>query len=393
LTAATTNPRVIGIFAGESRATAAPHQLMPAIWLASRGVPIRCLIGGDGPKGVANTPLGSLELEPVGRLGAMGQLRICLRVLRRRIAGKGGEVFYVHGSPVCPGAWLGLAGVRRSRVIYHTQDFLEPGRHSQWEFFERRVARRASRVICNEPNRARFMASHYGLGEMPAVVPTALPRAWPVPDRDAEVRRAILRHIKCEERPSATLLFHAGPFSPVRCTVELFRAVATLPPNVALVMTGNTPGSEEYERGRAAAADAGIADRVVFLPRLGFDDLLRHGAACDVGILLYPNDGLGNFFQAPGRLSEYLRCGLPVVASAFPGLELLVAAYDIGATCEPSSPSSISSAVAQLAARPEERWEAERRRLIALALGDLAFDAGAHVLEDIVVSALSDGFR
>lgn len=366
-----------------------PHQIMPAIWLAARGFELACLVPDEPGHRIYHTPLAQLSLDGVGALGLAGQARLSLRVLRYRHSAQRPKVFYVHGSPACPAAWLALVGVPRSRVIYHTQDFLEPGRHKHWEFFERRLARRARWVICNDPCRARFMASHYRLRQIPFTVRTALPRDWPVPGRDGSTRARLLQRVGRQDRPGTQLLFHAGPYSPVRCTKELFHAVASLPEDFVLVMTGGDPLRSDGIGGRTLADKLGIRDRVIFLPHLEFDELLRHGAACDVGILLYPNDGVGNFFQAPGRLTEYLRCGLPVVTSAFPSLELLTTRYGIGATCEPSSPQSIRAAVMAVAVQSEREQEARREHLIHLAKGELAFDADAHLIERLVTAAWS----
>jgi glycosyltransferase involved in cell wall biosynthesis len=64
---------------------------------------------------------------------------------------------------------------------------------------------------------------------------------------------------------------------------------------------------------------------------LSFDDLLAYTVNADAGLLLYEGT-LGNFFTAPGRLTEYLTCGLPVLASAYTGIENVVRGFDVGVT-------------------------------------------------------------
>ena len=78
----------------------------------------------------------------------------------------------------------------------------------------------------------------------------------------------------------------------------------------------------------------------------------------DVGLLLYNDNTLGNFYCQPQKLSEYLACGMPIVAPHYPGMELMVYKFGIGAVCDPKSPESIAQTVVSVAARSEvERQE------------------------------------
>jgi glycosyltransferase involved in cell wall biosynthesis len=361
---------------------------MAAIWLARQGY--RVTFAGPGEAGAATlaTPVADVAAEILtsrrGRLSAWWHVRLLLKILRHRLRGGRDAVFYVQGSGPCAAAYFALLGWPRRRLIYHTQDFLEPGRHRLWEFFERQVAQRAGRVICNEPNRARFLASHYRLAEMPAVVRTGLPRDWPAPERDAGLRRGLLARVGPVGGGEPRLIMAGGGYSPVRCTAELIEAVGRLAPRYVLVFTGMAEGSPGHRAAVDAARQAGVAGRVLFLPHLAYDELLRHMAACDVGVLLYPNDGIGNFYQAPGRLTEYLKAGLPVVASNFPGLELLALKYGLGRVCDPQSPRAIAGAIDALGSRGEAELAAERRRLRDLAQTEFAYETQAWRIEQAI---------
>lgn len=388
-------PTILFCRAG-SPSDGAPHQFMAAFWLASRGLPVRCLCqptAEESRAGRIGSPLGGVQVTAWAGRGAVGQAGLAAALLRHRARAGGRSVFYVQGHTVTPAAWVALAGVPAEQIIYHTQDYLQPGRHPAWEFFERRVARRAGAVIVNEANRARCLAGQYGLAREPLVARTALPAAWPVPGRDAALRQRLLARLAAPPGSGAArLVIHHGPFSAERCSATAVQAVARLPAEYVLVFTGSDCSGPRAEAARREARSAGIEGRTVFVERTTFDSALAHVACGDVGLLLYPNDGIGNYYQSPGRLTEYLRCGVPVVASAFPGFEDLVLRRELGAVCDPESPDSVARAIAGASSRLAGDGPS-RERLIRIAATDLAYDAQADRIEAAVRSALGGASR
>lgn len=377
--------RIVYVGVGEP-SNGAPHQAMAALWLARKGYPIHAIFAAAGEAEDGDVPYASLDMTTYRSGGIKGQLRLLLAILKARKSFGVSTVFYVQGCPNCPAALFGLAGVPRSRVIYHTQDFLEPRRHKAWEFFERRFSRRAGTVIVNDPSRGRFLASYYGLKRLPVVVRTALPADWPVPDCDEALRTRLLSQL-CDGQ-CRYLIMVGGPASPVRCTPALLEAVRLLPPYYGLLFTGAEEGSGAYQNTLAAVENAGLGKQALLLGNLSFSDLLAHMAVCDVGMLLYPNDGVGNYFQAPGRLTEYLACGLPVIASNFPGLELVILKYELGITCAPESPEAIASSLVSSCEVAEGVKASNLKRLSSLSRAELAYDVEASLVEEVVLSGM-----
>lgn len=364
-----------------------PHQLMAAIYLNKIGINIEVVCPGKNLAYNIVTPFGTIpslilkyNRSLIGRI--LWHIRLFRILLKDRVSYKN-NIYYLQGHVVTLVSFFALFMIDRARVVYHTQDYLEPGRHPFWAFFEKHIARYAGHVICNEPNRARFMASNYRLKTMPTTVRTALPRDWPIPERSEELREALLRQVS-RTGNGLRLVMVQGFLGKLRGGPQIVEAVASLPENYILVTTATRKDSADYNIFSMLAKNAGIFGRIIFLPTLEYGELLRYTSVCDIGMMLYPNDGVGNYYQAPGKLTEFMRCGLPVVTSNFPGLELLTLKYGIGIVCDPESPAAIMSAILMLGNRSEDEMLVERIRLKELAISEFAYETHAWQIEEII---------
>lgn len=334
-----------------------PHHLNPAIILGRSSSEMRIVAPADSPGkfepgSIFDEALPRDALRLVSRstslVSRLGWYARSWRAARQALREIDGNFLFVYGAQIAVVALFLIPFLPRGiKVVYYTQDFIEPLRHPLRAALEALICRRAKSVIVNERCRGRMLQSSYGLRQAPLTVPTGLLVDWPVPTRSTVRRDWLLR---CSSTPVATgrepiLIIHQGPLRKNRCGVELLMALERLPSHYRLVVTGMTRG--ELKK-MASGLTTDIMNRLILPGSLNFQDLLEVTASSDIGVLLYPNDGIGNFFQAPGRLSENGRAGIPSIASSFPPFEKIAVEFGFLELCDPRSPDSIAKSIVAL---------------------------------------------
>jgi glycosyltransferase involved in cell wall biosynthesis len=117
---------------------------------------------------------------------------------------------------------------------------------------------------------------------------------------------------------------------------------------VHLVVAGDGELRPEFER---QAAEAGAADRVHFLGRIPHAELPDVLRACDFAVLTTePPESFGIV------LIEAMACGLPVIATDYPGVTAVVEPHLNGLLVAPGDADAVAAAIRELvAACPEGR--------------------------------------
>jgi glycosyltransferase involved in cell wall biosynthesis len=276
-----------------------------------------------------------------GRNRLVAEYSLLRELLRARFGPD--RVIYLHSQGLgWRAALIFLGPLFGKRLVYHNPDYYDPIAYPVRAALERLLARQCDLVVSHEFHRGYIMRAACRLRCPVLVSPPHLSIGWPVPPRSEERRREM-----AGGRDDAFILrLHSG-FQPRRMVPQLFEALAILPERVRLVMTGRPDASADPAAARLMRK-LGIDGRVISLPRLDYRTMLDYSASADAGVLLYANNDLGNFFQAPGRLTEYLACGLPVVASRFTGIENLVLRFGIGRCAESGDPAQLAEAILAL---------------------------------------------
>ena len=73
-----------------------------------------------------------------------------------------------------------------------------------------------------------------------------------------------------------------------------------------------------------------ILNKVKFVGRVPYLDLLEYTSACDIGWLVIRGHGVSNKFALPNKLFEYALMGLPIISSSLKNMQNIINKYNLG---------------------------------------------------------------
>lgn len=143
------------------------------------------------------------------------------------------------------------------------------------------------------------------------------------------------------------LILYVGRLAPEKDLdnlLEAMRTVQTRRPAVRLAIVGNGPESPRLSK---RAEQLGLHGSVTFVGPVGYDDLPRYYAACDVFALPSRYEGI------PTVLVEAALAGRPVVTTRTPNVTDVVADGVTGLIVPVGQPESLAAAMLELVEDPE----------------------------------------
>ncbi len=333
--------------------------------------------------------LDTLDWLAAWRFGNLGWAR------RAAAAAPTADVYHGHDLTGLPAA-VQAADLNGGRVVYDSHEaFLDSGAtfgRSRialgWlRRLERRNARRAIALVTVNRALADYLGAQVGIGQVVVVhncparpAPERLaalqdPATYPRNDR---IRRAL------DLPPGTPIVLYHGGFRSSRGLRELAEAFARPELSSAhLVFMGFGPLRADID---ALAAEARFGGRIHLIPPVAPAHVVDWVASADVAAMALQPDHLNYWLSTPNKLFEALAAGVPVAASAFPGITGVLLddpVGPLGAVFDPRDPGAIAHAIAGLldgsesdrtdirirclsAARDRWNWETEVGRLVAL---------------------------
>lgn len=157
------------------------------------------------------------------------------------------------------------------------------------------------------------------------------------------------------------IVLYQGQLVQGRWLDRLLLAAPALPPGVQLVMMGEVfPWWTTYAL--PLLRHPQIAARVSVVPWVPHAELMDYVPDADVGVIIYDDRVRNNYLCEPGKLSDYVSAGVPVVAPAFPTIEPVIRQYGVGRCFPRGDPGLIAEAIAQVLARPRQAWQPALRQ-------------------------------
>ena len=166
---------------------------------------------------------------------------------------------------------------------------------------------------------------------------------------------------------STPLILHHGSLSRDRGIETLVEALQL--PELAGAHLALLGFGELRDMLSALALEVRFGGRLHILDPVPTEELREWVATADIGAIAMPATSLNLRMSTPNKLFECLSAGVPVVVSNFPAVTAIVndPLGSLGASCDPSTPASVASAIASILQLPVDERQAMRDRCLAAA--------------------------
>ncbi len=217
----------------------------------------------------------------------------------------------------------------------------------------------------------------YELPQRPVVVRN-IPNKWILfKDEIEKKRKEYLRRFICD-RPPFIVMYH-GRIANGRGIENMIMALNQTADTVGIIIGNGEP--QYIERLKGLAIKLNVAERVIFEAAIPYQELWKHLACADAGLVVIENICKSYFYSLPNKYFENIQSLTPIINSNFPAMDQLTQKYKIGISTDCSDPIKISQSIERLKndkefysnikqnlvlAKQELCWENERKILIRM---------------------------
>lgn len=282
---------------------------------------------------VKDLKIPKLRFVPIGSAEGCGKIKKVLKYVQRKkyIKGKVEELM-----TECDVIWTTTDGTVRElgNVLlkyHHIMQLMElieympkyPG-VSLLHFDIKKYAQKAAKVVVPEYNRAHIQKTWWNLGEIPTILPNKM---YKIPDLTA-IPDELNDLINMMENEDRKILLYQGVFFKDRDLDIIAEAVDELNDRYCL-----------YIMGRDTDYSKDLMKRHTNIVKVPFFNPPKHlyiTSRAQVGLMPYVAKKVFYFsilnalYCAPNKIFEYSGCGLPMLGSHVPGIELPFSQYNIG---------------------------------------------------------------
>ena len=134
--------------------------------------------------------------------------------------------------------------------------------------------------------------------------------------------------------------------------VEAMRFVS----NAVLLIIG---GGDVIDTLKSMAKDAELVNKIIFINRLPYQELMAYTAVADLGLTLDKSTNLNYKFSLPNKLFDYIQAETPVLSSPLPEIEKIIKQYDVGDFILNHKPEHIGNKISSILSNPKlmEKWK------------------------------------
>lgn len=226
--------------------------------------------------------------------------------------------------------------IKRIPMVYDSHEYYtetpellnRPMVQGFWQWIERMIFPQLTDIITVNDSIARLYEEKYG---KKLQVVRNIPRTF--------------RHYKPKSRKELDLpedkriiMMQGAGINIQRGAEEAIEAIKMVK-NAVLLIIG---GGDVIEKLRQLALKPELTGKVLFKPKMPYNDLMQHTLLADVGLTLDKDTNINYRYSLPNKLFDYIHAGIPVLASRLPEIAQIVEGYNIGMITESHDPAEIA---------------------------------------------------
>jgi len=164
------------------------------------------------------------------------------------------------------------------------------------------------------------------------------------------------------------LIFQGGGINIDRGGEELVEAMRYTS-GVSLIVAGS---GDVIGRLKNRVLDLELADRILFLDMMPWEELMKYTRSADAGLSLDKDTNMNYRFSLPNKLFDYISAGIPVIAGNLPEVAGIIKKYDCGIIIPEITTEAIAEAVETL--KNDRELLNKLRRNVVYASEDLSWE-------------------
>lgn len=235
-----------------------------------------------------------------------------------------------------------VSRIRSKPLVYDTHELFpyvpelqhRPFKRNVWLTLEKILFPRLKYVMTVNDSIARFYEKQYGL---PLVTVRNVP--------EIEVIEHRTRASFGLPQDGKMVIMQGSGINIDRGAEELLLSMKYLPEEVFLVFAG---GGDVFEKLMMMTEQEQLQDRVFFFRRMPYETLMSLTSLADCGATLDKPTNLNYLYSLPNKLFDYIRAGIPVIASQVPEVAKIVMEYQIGLVVQHHNPEDIADTIQKI---------------------------------------------
>ncbi len=246
-----------------------------------------------------------------------------------------------------------LSRIKRKGLIYDSHEYFtetpelvnRPFVQGTWKLLERSILPRLKEMITVNESIAELFRQKYNIKVH--VVRNIPPRLHLNESRTkAELGLPEGKHI---------LVMQGSGINIQRGAEELVQAMQFVDRSVLMIIGGG----DVLPVLKQMVTEHKLEEKVLFFPRMPFDQLMQYTRLADLGFTLDKNTNINYRFSLPNKLFDFIQAGVPVIASRLPEVMKIVDEYQIGTYIDQHQPAHIAAVINRSLSNKSEmqRWK------------------------------------